>query len=114
MNLISLLGADAAAVSRAAAENGAAVFAITSGTVAGRQGLVESIRDTLPLDPLVTTYHWDALHDSILAGVSEVEAPYMVIIWPDSSRLRDVDPDAFGTSILNFFRISEESENPNG
>ncbi|WP_083266162.1 barstar family protein [Burkholderia lata] len=71
--------------------------------VASKEQFFDAIRSTCPLDPpLSSSRNWDALADSLLMGLDEMEQERVAIFWPDSDRLKTVEPEAFAiaTDIL--------------
>ncbi|WP_174955988.1 MULTISPECIES: barstar family protein [Burkholderia] len=71
--------------------------------VASKEQFFEAIRGACPLDPpLCSNRSWDALADSLSSGLDEIEQERIAIFWPNSDRLKAVEPEAFAiaTDIL--------------
>jgi len=72
---------------------------ILSENIASKIDFFRSIKDTLPLDPMVlSNSNWDALSDSLWSGIDNLDEAKIVVIWPNSRLLRSEDPEAFSTS----------------
>ncbi|MCA7993372.1 barstar family protein [Burkholderia cepacia] len=77
--------------------------------IATKDQLYDVIRSNCPLDPpLHSNRSWDALADSLWSGLGEVGNERIVIFWPNSDRMRAVDPDTFAvaTAVLRDLCIS--------
>lgn len=62
-----------------------------------RAGFFKAVRRTLPLDPpLHSNTSWDALSDSLLSGLDELNDERIVIVWPNSWVLAICNPWAYG------------------
>jgi hypothetical protein len=56
----------------------------------------EAVRAALPQDPpLGPTPNWDALLDSVWGGIGTLGEERVAVIWPDSTRLAEGDPDTY-------------------
>jgi hypothetical protein len=73
------------------------------GSLASKDEFFEGIRQSLPLDPpLQSNRSWDALSDSLWSGLDNLKEGKIVIVWPDTSRMKALAPEAFSiaTSVL--------------
>jgi hypothetical protein len=82
-------------------------------TPAGAEGtdLFSSIRSTLPLDPPIFSDNWDALIDSLDAGIASIEESGAIIVWPDASNLRERSPGDYRIAMASLARVTEHLAN---
>jgi hypothetical protein len=76
------------------ATTGWTVFLLSS-KIRDKGSFFNAIRDALPLDPPVSSDHWDALADSLWSGLDDLSCEKVAIIWPASMTLLAHAPDDF-------------------
>lgn len=92
-----------------ASQLGADVFILATKGASTRADFFEQVKKSLPLDPpLLGSRSWDALADSLWAGIDSLDATVVVIIWTGASDLRRDAPDDF-TIAMTVFRDLTES-----
>lgn len=70
-----------------------------SDNIDSKVNFFQSVKSTLPLDPVVqSNSNWDALSDSLWAGLDELNNDTIVILWPNARKLQVLEPDAFSIS----------------
>jgi Barstar (barnase inhibitor) len=78
--------------------NGWPVYSI-GGAPGSKSEFLEAIKAGLPTDPPLGNGHvWDALIDSVWAGIYELRKDRVAIVWAKSSRLAENDPNAYRTA----------------
>lgn len=88
--LTTIRNLDIDVIVRQAAQDGCKVFVLPSSGVIARESLFAAVRGCLPLDPpVITARSWDALSDSLWEGLNCLDAECIVIIWPNSTAMRD-------------------------
>lgn len=69
---------------------------VVGGAPASKAELHEAVRVSLPQDPpLGPVPNWDALLDSVRGGIRVLGKERVAVVWPQSSRLAEGDPDAY-------------------
>jgi hypothetical protein len=83
--------------------DGYEVFVIPEG-VESKAEFFDAVVSTFPLDPPLVRFRdvWDALDDSLSAGLLDVKARKLAVLWPDAFRLALAEPDEYeiATEIL--------------
>lgn len=75
------------------------VFVIPEG-VESKATFFDAVVATFPLDPPLARVQdvWDALYDSLNAGLLDVPATMLAILWPDSYRLALSEPEYYNSA----------------
>ncbi|NKI96516.1 barstar family protein [Rhizobacter sp. SG703] len=88
INKAGLFSIDELEVEKVVAEcerRGWRVFRLPT-NLSSKDEFFEGVRRVLPLDPILQSNRsWDALADSLWAGLDGLDEEKIVIIWPDSS-----------------------------
>ena len=90
-------GSDAGAVAEELRSLGWRVYAL-SPNIIDTHSFFASIRATTPLDPPLVSYdNWDALDDSLRAGLRLLESDddRIAIVWPRSSAMAETAPEDY-------------------
>ena len=67
--------------------------------ISSKAELFEGIRRTLPLDPMLQSNEsWDALADSLWAGLDSLPAKKIALLWPDASIIQSRAPSDFAVA----------------
>lgn len=85
------------------------VFVLPEG-IDSKASFFDAVRLTLPLDPPFgpsDRHKWDALDDSLSAGLLDVEAAAIAILWPDAYIMEAADPDSFRIAMTVFDDLPE-------
>jgi hypothetical protein len=68
------------------------VTTVSASGGSGRAGIFDAIRQNLPLEPpLLSDRSWDALSDSLWAGIDSLDAQMVVIVWPNFAEMTSND-----------------------
>src|ERR1700730_3429432 len=111
--IVSIATSAAGDVAEKARNAGQLVYMLPDSGVDGREGFFLAVRKHLPLDPpIIGTRSWDALSDSLSAGLGEVEHDGLVIIWPNSAAMAKVDPSEYEIAIAVLRHVVETLGNP--
>ena len=89
-------------------QSGWRIFRLPS-NISSKNEFFEGVRHTLPLDPaLHSNRSWDALADSLWAGLDSLPEERIVVVWPDASLMEAQAPDDFAiaTNVLTELPIS--------
>lgn len=74
--------------------------------ISSKDEFFEGVRHTLPLDPaLHSNRSWDALADSLWAGLDSLSEERIVVIWPDASRMEAQAPEDFAIATNIFTEL---------
>jgi Barstar (barnase inhibitor) len=64
------------------------VYVLPDAGVVDRTSFFDAIRATLPLDPPIQSARsWDALSDSLWAGLDKLDADQVLIVWPNAAAM---------------------------
>lgn len=99
---------EAKRISLACEQGGWRLFALPAG-IGSKDDFFEGVRSTFPLDPpLQSNRSWDALADSLWAGLDGLQEGKLVIVWPNAFRMRGLAPKEFdvATSVLSDLCVS--------
>lgn len=81
------------------------IFRLPS-NISSKDEFFEGVRHTLPLDPaLHSNRSWDALADSLWAGLDSLSEERIVVVWPDASRMEIQAPDDFAIATNVFTEL---------
>lgn len=84
------------------------VYALPEVGVRDRDSFFAAVRQRFPLDPpVVSSYSWEALQDSLWSGLDELECARVVIVWPQSRVLAAAAPRDFA-SVLDMWKSLAE------
>jgi hypothetical protein len=89
------------------------VYTISTSGQSGRDAFFDAVRRALPLDPPVASSRsWDALSDSLWQGIYSLGAHQVVILWPDSSPLKDATPRDFDVALSVLRDVADSLADP--
>jgi hypothetical protein len=110
--LVAINGCRVQDILSAARDQGLDVYLISTPPGSEVRDFFGTVRSEMPLDPPVMTDNWDALLDSLCAGLAESTASGVVVIWPDARNLRDSALDGFEVAMTSLARVSDQVGNP--
>jgi hypothetical protein len=111
--IVSITTSETGDVAEKARNAGQLVYTLPDSGVDGREGFFLAVRKQLPLDPpIIGTRSWDALSDSLSAGLGELEHDRLVIIWPNSAAMAKADPSEYEIAIAVLRHVVETLGNP--
>lgn len=100
---VDALGAEKAIAERERA--GWRVFHLPT-NISSKDEFFEGVRCTLPLDPaLHSNRSWDALADSLWAGLDSLPEEKIVVVWPDASQMETQAPEDFAIATNVFTEL---------
>ncbi|WP_432116277.1 barstar family protein [Streptomyces sp. S1] len=78
-----------------AARRDVPLFTLSTGGRTDKEAFFRAVRESLPLDPplSVTRHVWDALADSLWNGLHDLDAPRVVVVWPDAGSVAEAHGD---------------------
>ena len=80
-------------------EAGGRVFHLPA-NISSKDEFFEGVRSTLPLDPdLLSNQSWDALADSLWAGLDSLLEEKVVVVWPGGSKMEAQAPEDFAIAV---------------
>lgn len=85
------------------------VFEVEGSRMRGGPSIFQTIRASLPLDPpLVGSDRWDALSDSLFAGVAKLGAERIAILWTNIQVPCKVAPKEFQQALMMFAKLKRQ------
>lgn len=101
-----MINLDVDSIVASAEREGARVYRLPRNGVIDKSSFFQAVRDWLPNEPPLAGPHnvWDALSDSLWGGFDALDAPRIVLIWPNASAMRRASPDEYrgALEILKF------------
>ncbi|WP_406346810.1 barstar family protein [Streptomyces sp. NBC_00648] len=84
--LHEVAGADIPRILDEVARQGVPAFTLSTATRTDQEAFFKAVQAALPLDPPLGTVGmvWEALADSLWGGLHALNAPRVVIVWPDA------------------------------
>jgi hypothetical protein len=103
----------AAEVIEEAGRHDTPVYTISTSGQASREAFFDAVRRALPLDPpLQSSRSWDALSDSLWQGLYSLDVNRIVILWPDSSSLKNASPRDFDLALSVLADVADGLADP--
>lgn len=111
-----ILGLSREAIERMVAEaqeSGVPVYRLSSDARLGREGLFNSMRRQLPLDPPVSSDRsWDAMADSLWSGLDLQAQTEHLIVWDDADHFAAADWREYEMAIAALGHVCELLADP--
>jgi hypothetical protein len=104
--LFAVSDMDAERILEDGARNDWRIFRLPAG-IATKEEFFGRVGDVLPLDPVLQGNHsWDALEDSLWAGLDALQELKIIIVWPNSARMKMSAPEDFSIACDIFSGLS--------
>jgi Barstar (barnase inhibitor) len=111
--VIQISSADVPAVMDQARKSMAKIYVLPNVPITGRAAFFDAVRGILPLNPpVIGSRVWDALSDSLAAGLARLDTAYVVIIWSNSRAMKAASPDEYERALLLWRDVAAELKDP--